>query len=208
VFHDITLDFTPEMLIFPGDPQLEIMEHMLKSKGDVVNLSILTFGSHTGTHIDAPKHFVDSGKTVDQLALDHFIGTAKVFEIPEVLAITVKDLKPLNILKDDIVLLKTLNSPWLHEDKFHTDFAYLTPEAAKYLAEIGIKTLGFDYLSIDKYNSNDFGAHYALLGQGIVIIEGLVLRDIRPGQYQMVALPIKIKGGNGSPVRAVLIEEI
>lgn len=207
IYHDVTLDFSENIAIYPGDPPLEITERMSIAKGDVANVSLLSFGSHTGTHIDAPKHFIDSGLTVDKLPLDHFMGKAKVFEFKDKDAVTFGDIKDLDIKKGDIIIFKTRNSSSLTNSKFDESFAYVAPDAAKYLAGIGIKTLGFDYLSVERYGSTAFETHYALLGSGIVIIEGLYLEGINAGEYEIIALPIKIKNGNGSPVRVVLIEE-
>jgi len=206
VYHDVSLVFSPDIVIFPGDPELQITCHMSIKNGDVANVSIMRYGSHTGTHIDAPRHFEESGAAVDELALDHFIGKAKVFEVLRDSDIGVEDIKTFDIQKGDIILFKTKNSQFVEDKEFRKDFAYITPEAAGYLADIGIKTLGFDYLSVEQYGSADFGAHHALLSKGVVLIEGLVLKDIKPGEYDFVALPLNIRGGNGSPVRAVLIE--
>jgi len=206
IFHDITLDFSPDLVVYPGDPALEITEHMKIENGDIANISILRFGSHTGTHIDAPRHFIASGTTVDRLPLEHFIGKAKVFEFKNEEKIEADSLKGLEIARGDIILIKTKNSHVITNKEFKTDYTYIAPDAAEYLADIGIKTLGFDYLSVEKYGSGDFRAHHALLEKGIVIIEGLVLRGIKPGEYEIIALPLKIRNGNGSPVRAILIE--
>jgi arylformamidase len=208
VFYDITQILAPEIVVYPGDPAV-LIEHSLSiERGDIVNLSNISMGTHTGTHVDAPKHFYDQGLTIDQLALDYFIGPAKVFELLDRPAISRADLLPFEIQKGDIILLKTRNSALLAKTEFDLQFAYLEPEAAEYLAAIGIRTLGFDYLTIDPYGSLDFKAHYTLLGQNIVIIEGLNLSEINPGEYQMVALPLKLKDGNGSPARVVLIKEV
>jgi arylformamidase len=206
IFHDVTLEFSPDSVVYPGDPRVTIEEFGSISKGDKCNLSFITFGSHTGTHVDAPKHFYDDGLTVDQLPLEHFIGVAKVFEVKAEEAIATADLEEHEIKPNDIVLLKTRNSSLVTKAGFETGFVYFTPEAARYLAEIGIRTLGFDYFSVDKFDGAGAEAHYALLEKNIVIIEGLNLSGIEPGEYEMVALPLKIKGGNGSPVRVVLIE--
>ena len=207
IYFDITLPLQLGMITFPGDPPLEISHFSQISQGDQCNLSLLTFGSHTGTHIDAPKHFYDAGLTVDQLPLHHFMGPARVVEISHRDAITAEDLILFHIQKNSILLLKTKNSGLITQPEFCRTFAYLTQDAAEYLADIGIWTFGFDYLSLEPYGSNEFKVHEALLGKGIVIIEGLVLGEVPPGDYQLVALPIKIMGGNGSPVRAVLIKE-
>jgi arylformamidase len=207
VFYDITQMLTPEIVVYPGDPALKIEQSLSIAQGDIVNVSSISMGTHTGTHVDAPKHFYDHGLTIDQLSLDYFIGPAKVIEFMEQKSISKADLQSCEIEKTDIILLKTRNSALLAKTEFDPQFTYLEPEAAEYLAAIGIRTLGFDYLTIDPYGSLDFKAHYALLGQNIVIIEGLTLSEIDPGEYQMIALPLKLKDGNGSPARVVLIKE-
>lgn len=206
-YYDISLEISTDMIIYPGDFGVEIKEKARISDGDKCNLSIITLGSHTGTHIDAPKHFLDNGLTVNELRLDYFIGKAKVYEIMAKDTVDVTDLEALDIRKDDIVLLKTRNSDLLKNSNFDQSFAYVTPGAARYLADIGIRTLGFDYLSVEKFSSTLSETHHSLLSAGIVIIEGLALADIEPGEYEIIALPIKIKNGNGSPARVVLVEE-
>lgn len=204
--YDVTLALAADTIIYPGDPPLIIEADKSIARGDGYNLSKITLGSHTGTHIDAPKHFYDHGTTVDRLNLDCLLGQARVFQMDGEV-IDVNMLKPLGIMKDDIVLFKTENSHLLGQAHFTTDYTYVTPEAAEFLALRGIKTLGFDYFSIEKYDSSSAAAHCALLKREIVIIEGLDLRQVKPGLYQMVALPLKINQGDGSPARVVLIEE-
>jgi arylformamidase len=207
IYHDVSLVLSPSIAVYPGDPPLRIAEHLLISRGDPANVSILEMGSHTGTHVDAPRHFFDDGAPVDQLSLDHFLGKAKVLDLTGVDAIGAADLARHTIEPEDRVLLKTRNSAFVEEPNVRTDFAYLTLDGARYLAEVGIRTLGIDYLSIERFDCDDFPAHRTLLGRGIVLIEGLCLGRVAPGEYEMIALPIKIRGGNGSPVRVVLIEE-
>lgn len=206
-YYDISLEFFPGMLLYEGDPPVRIVEEKSIKMGDAYNLSVITFGSHTGTHIDAPKHFYDDGLTVDKLPLDYFIGRAKVFEVAGKDEIMANDLKNLDINKGDIILLKTRNSTLISKAEFDRSFAYISHDAASYLAEKGIKTIGFDYLSVEKYGSKTPDSHYIFLSHNIVILEGLVLENVSEGEYELVALPIKIKDGNGSPVRAVLIKE-
>ncbi len=206
-FIDISMTLSPDIPVYPGDPALQITDILNIDRGDIVNLSAVSMGVHTGTHIDSPKHFYKDGMTIEEIPLEYLIGPVKVFEIENKAVIEVEDLKEFNIEKNDRILLKTINSSLLQYRDFATDFTYLSPEAARYLAQIGIRTLGFDYLSIDKYNSKDFGAHYALLGQNIVIIEGLNLQEIEPGEYYLIVMPLKLKGGNGSPARAALVIE-
>lgn len=205
-YYDITMEISPDTIVFPGDPGVEINESASISKGDVCNVSLLKFGSHTGTHMDAPKHFYDNGNTIDKLKLDYFYGAVKVFEIPNVTEITVNNLEALDINEGDRIILKTRNSELLKEKEFKTDFTYITGEAAEYLVKKKIRTIGVDYLSVEQFGSENFEAHYALLENNIAIIEGLYLADIKPGNYTLIALPLKIVGGNGSPTRAVLID--
>ncbi|HBF38556.1 MAG TPA: cyclase [Firmicutes bacterium] len=207
VFYDVSQTLAPEIIVYPGDPAVQIEQAMSIAKGDIVNLSQISMGNHTGTHVDAPKHFYNQGRTIPEIPLESFIGPAKVFEFIDQPAISKTHLQSCNIQKGDRILLKTKNSVLLQKTEFDPSYAYLTPDAAAYLVEIGICTLGFDYLTIDPYGSKDFKAHYALLRAEIVIIEGINLADIQPGEYQMVALPLKLYDGNGSPARVVLIRE-
>lgn len=192
-------------MTYLSDPPCRITPFMEIGKGDIVNLSVLHMGSHTGTHMDAPRHFIDDGLAIDNLSLRHFLGRAKVFDFSgKETCIDLSDVTGLDIGEGDIILFKTRNSVLMRDTVFHTDFMYLTTDAARWLADKKIATLGFDYLSIERYGSEDFGAHYAILGAGIVIIEGLDLTDVEAGEYEIIALPMLIAGGNGSPVRVLL----
>lgn len=204
VYYDVTLELGPGVPVYPGDPGPCISDVASISKGDACNVSLLSFGSHTGTHIDAPKHFYDDSCGIDRMPLDCFLGKARVVELSGRPAITAADLSPLMIEKGDILLLKTDNSGIIHDAVFHTDFTYLTEDAAELLVNAGIRTLGFDYLSVDRFGSGDLSVHYALLDAGIAIIEVLDLSDVPPGSYEISALPLKIRDGNGSPARVIL----
>ncbi len=205
--YDISLTFEPGMLVFEGDPPFAAHCSHLISRGDPFNLTALSFGSHTGTHIDAPRHFNDQGLAVDEVSLAHVFGPARVLEIPGKEAIQAEDLRPFEIQRDEIILLKTRNSRFLQERQFRRDFSYLTLDAARHLADSGILTVGMDYLSLEKFGSQDFAVHHILLDNNITILEGLVLTDVPAGDYHLIALPLKIKEGNGSPVRAILVKE-
>ncbi len=207
IFYDISQTLTSDIIVYPGDPAVKIEQTMSIAGGDIVNLSNVSMGNHTGTHIDAPKHFYDQGLTIPEIPFDYLIGRAKVFEFMSEPAIGKNHLQSCNINQGDRVLLKTKNSALLTRTEFEPSFTYLMPEAAEYLADIGIRTLGIDYLTIDSYGSKDFKAHYILLGKEIIIIEGINLSAVKPGEYHMVALPLKIQDGNGSPARVVLYRE-
>ena len=214
--YDLTATFSEDLPIYGSDPRVVITEHYAMSRGQSCNVSRLEFGCHTGTHADVPKHFIDDGAACDNIPLDHFLGPAKVFDLRRALdgrlTVEAADLAPLPIGEGDIILLNTGNSPLMRARDFHTDYVSLSPEAADLLADKKIKTIGIDYLSVEAPGSKGHRTHLALLGAGITILEGLVFDNEPPGfvpqgQYFLSALPLKIKNGNGSPVRAVLADE-
>ena len=203
--YDITATIGENLPVYVESerPKVEKLEQI--NKGDFCNLSRLTTITHAGTHADMPSHFITDGATNDTVNLSHFYGSAKLFRLSPTTHITEKDLAPLNIEAGDIILLDTGQSPQMSKPKLDTNFIALAPCAAEYLAAKKIKTLGIDCLSVDPYGSPNFPAHMVLLGNGITIIEGLVLDAVPVGTYILSALPLKIQGGDGSPVRAVLI---
>jgi arylformamidase len=206
---DVSLLIHEDMLFWPNDPKFQ-REWVAKiSEGKNANLSKITLGSHTGTHIDTPYHFLDHGKTLEDIDISRFYGFAKVFEIKNPNKILLQDIETLPIEEGDIILFKTKNSLLLKENIFHDDYVGLSLEAARYLADKNVKTIGIDYLSIGPRGDEGREVHRILLGKEIGIIEGLNLLEIKEGRYFMMALPLKIKGGEGSPVRAILfpIEE-
>jgi arylformamidase len=206
IYHDVTLELSPSILVIPEVGSPEFREVKRISSGDLFNATVMTLNTHTGTHIDAPKHFYDDGLTIERLDLDCLLGPARVIEIRDRASIAKAELQKHKIGRNEIILLKTDNSRLITMGSFHPDFTFLTLEAAQYLADIGIRTLGFDYFSVERLDGSPV-VHYLLLGSKIVIIEGLNLSEVDPGEYQMVALPLKIKNGNGSPTRVVLIRE-
>ncbi len=201
---DISMDVFPGMVTYPGDPPVEFVEKYSIDKGDLYNLWVMSFGSHTGTHIDAPRHFIHDGKTVDEISAEYFAGRAKVIQIKNTRCITADELEGHEIEEGDRVLFKTANSKRSYKT-FVKDYVYLSPAAAEYLVQKKVRLVGIDVLSIENPSGERPDAHYALLGNEIVVLEGLVLREVPPGQYDFYALPLKIRGGNGSPVRAILI---
>jgi arylformamidase len=207
IYHDLTLTISPRMIVLPGDPRPEFEETKSISRGDSYNLTSMSLTTHTGTHIDVPKHFYDNGLTIDRLDLRYLVGTARVIEIRGRRPITRADLEKHAILPREIILLKTDNSNLITKDGFDPTFTFLDPDAALYLAEVGIRTLGFDYLSIEDAENQALDVHRTLLGRDIVTIEGLDMSLVGPGEYRMIALPLKIRNGNGSPTRVILIEE-
>lgn len=203
--YDISLPIREGMVLYPGNPEVRVEPKDRIADGAVANLTLLSLGSHTGTHVDAARHFIDEGQSVDRLALDRMIGPAIVIRIPDdVTAIDATELRRHDVSAAPRVLLRTRNSAMLDRDHFDTTFAHLTTDGARYLAESGAVLVGIDYLSVEGYGSEDHGAHLALLQREIVILEGADLRDVPAGRYELLCLPIKILGGDGAPARAVL----
>jgi len=210
-FHDITVPLSTKVPIYPGDPRLEIQQWKSLDKGDSANVSYLHLGAHTGTHVDAPAHFIHGAARVDSMSLDKLVGPAEVVGVPEVNEIIDAQFVTENIKRGvERVLFKTRNSRFWSEkeSEFQTSFTYLNVEAAKELVALGIKLVGIDYLSIEKFKSAGHETHLSLLANNIVILEGLNLATVKPGSYELICLPLRIASGDGdgAPARAVLRE--
>jgi arylformamidase len=201
---DISVPIYAGMVHWPGDPPVEISQPMHLDRGDACTVSRLALGAHTGTHVDAPSHFLSGGKGVDSLSLEAMVGPARVIEILAIAAIGEAELTGHGIERGDRVLLKTSNSArcW-STDAFVPDFAHLTLDGASYLAGVGVRTIGIDYLSIG-HGDEGPAVHRALLGAQILIVEGLNLSGVEPGEHDLVCLPLKIRDGDGAPARALL----
>lgn len=202
--YDVTLPLSEDMIVYPGDPPVKIERKSIISKNEAAyNLSNYSFGSHSGTHVDPPLHFIENGVSVDKLPLELLMGRARVVEITAS-RIDETVLEEFDFTVDARVLFKTRNSYLLSEKRFVEDYVYVTPGAARALINNGIKVVGIDYLSVEKFGDESFETHHTLLGAGTVIVEGLDLREIAPGDYEMICLPLKVKGGDGAPARVVL----
>lgn len=206
---DISVAISPSMHIYPGDPAVEVYPASAIAKGDSNNSSRLVMGSHTGTHIDAPRHFIEDRLTVDKLPMDVLVGKAYVAEILTTGQISVADLERAKIPQDTKrVIFKTVNSKLIWKAKeFQPDFISLSGEGAQWLVQRGVRLVGIDYLSVEKFKSPNHEVHHTLLDANVVILEGLNLTGVSPGEYTLCCLPLKISGGDGAPARAVLIEE-
>ena len=208
--YDISVPLTPgETPTYPGDPGLEVGSWNAISRGDAANVSVLNFGAHTGTHIDAPAHFIKGAPGLASLPLDALVGEARVVEIPaDARAVEEHHVRAEALGGALRVLFKTRNSDFWGErgGRFREDFTYIEPAAARALTAAGVRLVGFDYLSVEKFGSDDFETHLALLGGGVVIVEGLDLRGVAPGLYELFCLPLKLAAGHGdgAPARAVL----
>ena len=184
---------------------VEVTKLMQIEHGDMCNTTLLTCPVHVGTHIDAPLHFIDGGDGVENLPLNSLAGKAKVFEIKNEKEIPLEEIENNKIDEGDIILFKTINSEtYLKEKSFNENYVYLSTEAAKHLVRKKIATVGIDYYSIAGMNNNIVECHNILLGAKVTIIEGLDLSEISPGEYEFVCLPLKIKGSDGAPARAII----
>lgn len=206
-FYDVTVPLSEGVPIYQGDPEVKIETPLTMANGDAANVSKLCFGVHTGTHVDAPNHFIDGTRRLDELELEKLIGKCRVVEIEtNVMAIEPRHLAEIG--NAERVLFKTRNSTFWNEPKqgFRKDFTYITPESAHLLADKNLKLVGIDYLSVEKFGSKDFATHIALLEKEIVILEGLDLREVPPGVYELICLPLKYVGGtgDGAPARTIL----
>ena len=208
---DVSLPVHPRMLTWPSDPPVEVEETSRMARGDHANVSRLALGTHTGTHVDPPFHFIDGAPTVDQLPLDAFIGPAVVLDLRAVRSqITPSDLAASGLPDGaERVLFRTTNSDlWADpEPAFPDEYVSLTVEGARWLVERGIRLVGTDFLSIEKRGAPGHPTHVALLDAGVVIVEGLDLRAVEPGAYRLAVLPLKVAGGDGAPARALLMSE-
>lgn len=208
--YDVTVAISETVPIYEGDPKVKIDAFVSIAQGSAANVSNVCFGAHTGTHVDAPNHFIDGTRTVDDLDVEKLIGPCLVVEVPEdVIAIVPEHLPDLQGI--DRIVFKTRNSAFWNtpEDGFRTDFTYITHATAKTLADNGIKLVGIDYLSIEAPGAEGHPVHITLLEKEIVILEGLDLREIAAGDYELICLPLKYVGGtgDGAPARTVLIRK-
>jgi arylformamidase len=201
---DVSVPLVAGMVTYPGNPEFELQAVTRMSEGASSNVSKLVLGTHTGTHVDAPRHFFDNGVAVESLPLDLLIGRARVIQIHRRGAITREDLAEAGLREDLRVLLKTQNSAFWRDQAFRQDFTHLAESGARYLVEQGVKVVGIDSLSIEQFEKPGAPAHRALLSGGVIIIEGLNLADVEAGMYEMYCLPLPVRGGDGAPARVVL----
>jgi arylformamidase len=191
------------MVNWPGDPPVRFSHALSMERGDPCTVSLLELGAHTGTHMDAPAHFVPGGRGIDDMPPDASVGPARVILVHDRESVKVDELVGHSLQPGDRVLLKTYNSEYCWEaDGFVEDFVYLSAPAARYLVERQVRLVGIDYLSVGGFNADGQETHRALLDAGIWIIEGLDLKRVPPGRVELVCLPLKIAGGDGAPARA------
>ena len=207
--YDVSVPLSANTVTYPGDPGIAIKHWLRMANGDQANVSRMDFGLHSGTHVDAPAHFIEGGAKVDSMPLDSLLGEAEVIEVATNVDVIDETFVAANCARgSQRVLFKTRNSVYWGDTErgFHEDYVYIDPDAAHWLVESGVKLVGIDYLSVEKFNSDSFPTHLAFLSKGVVIVEGLDLRAVPGGQYELLCLPLKIAGGSGdgAPARVIL----
>ena len=202
---DISVPLKSGMVNWPSDPPARISHVKEMEKGDPCTVSLIEMGAHTGTHMDAPAHFVRGGRGISTMPLDASIGPARVITIRDRESIKPEELARHHIRRGERILFRTRNSEQCWDtDTFVEDFVYISAAAAHYLVERRVRLVGIDYLSVGGFRKDGMETHQALLKAGIWVLEGLNLKKVRQGRYQLVCLPLKIDGGDGAPARAVL----
>ncbi|MCE3236149.1 MAG: Cyclase family protein [Vampirovibrio sp.] len=214
--YDISVPISNQLPCWPGDPGIQVQRTLDLQNGDPATVSFLQMGSHTGTHVDAFSHFKKEGQSLDEMSLSIYVGRALVVEIEDPEKITLGELQRnpsfLDLRKAERVLFKTVNSRnnW-HTQPFNEHFCHLNPHAADFLIELGMKLVGIDYLSVEGFHAKtlyeeEAPTHHRLMNAGVYIVEGLNLKGIQPGWYEMICLPMKIADGDGAPARVILRE--
>jgi arylformamidase len=199
---DISRRLENGMPVWPGDTPFKYEVSWSKADSGSVNVGSLSMSAHTGTHVDAPFHFDDNGKRIIELDLDLYIGPVRVIDMTEKDSIGAKDLKDINLEGFQRVLFKTL--AWKNSREFPEKIPYLEADLGPFLAEKGIRLIGVDVPSVDPIDSKELHAHHSLNENGIHILESVLLDLVEPGDYELIALPLPLVEGDGSPVRAVL----
>lgn len=207
--YDVSVALSADTPTYPGDPSIQISQFLSLENGDPANVSLIHFGAHSGTHVDAPAHFLAGGARVNSLPLETLIGRVQVVEVPPAVdSINAEFITDNCNTGETRFLFRTRNSSfWNHDHAgFRSDYTSLDADAARALVRIGAKLVGIDYLSIEKFGAQTFETHHVLLAAGVVIVEGLDLRKISAGVYELICLPLRISGGSGdgAPARVVL----
>ncbi|MCP9468904.1 MAG: cyclase family protein [Nitrospira sp.] len=205
VWFDVTVPLRNGMVRWPGNPPVRVRRVLDMNRGDECTVASLSLGVHSGTHMDAPLHFLRTGLGIDAMPIDAGVGRARVIPVQHPVHVTIEELRRHRIRRGERLLFKTRNSSrcW-KTNRFLKDFVSLDEEAAHWLVDQGVRTVGIDYLSVAGYKSDTAAIHTILLKGGVWIIEGLNLSGVRPGVYDMLCLPLKIAGGDGAPARALL----
>lgn len=201
---DVTVPIDSRLATYPGNTPFILEAIKRLANGDSSNVSTIHMSAHAGTHVDAPRHFFDEGAGVEGLPIEMLCGRTRVIELTTRHGITAEDLAEVDLREDIRLLIKTHNSRLWGDPEFHSDFIGVTEGAARLLVDRGVKVLGVDYLSVEQYKTPGAPAHHVLLGAGTIVIEGLNLRDVEPGSYEMFCLPLPVVGSDGAPARVIL----
>lgn len=201
---DISVPISTKIVTWPGDPKPDIHYVKTISQGGTSNTSAFAMSSHVGTHVDAPLHFIDGAAPIDKVPLSTLIGPARVLDMTGRRVITQADLAASDIDGASRLLLKTDASALWDDAEFHEEFPHLDDEAAGYIVERGIELVGVDYLSVEQYEGRTRETHRIILGGGCIILEGLDLGDVEPGDYELICLPLLLAGMEAAPARAIL----
>ena len=207
---DVSLPIGKQLLTWPGDPGIEVDPRKRMAKGDSSNVSLLSLGTHTGTHVDPPVHFIEGREGIDRVSLDVLVGEAVVADLRDADAIGPEDLDRLNLPEGtERLLCRTRNSDlWADlPTEFPDEYVAVTPDGARWMVERGVRLVGVDFLSVELAGAEGHPVHHMLLENGTIIVEGLDLSNAEPGRYTFACLPLRITGGDGGPARAALIED-
>lgn len=204
--YDVSIPLQSGMLVWPGDDNPEFEQYNAIDNGDIVNSTRIYSSAHIGTHVDAPRHLFNEGRTIDEIPLKVLIGTTMVVDLNNINQIDRQVLSSIKWQNSTRILFKTRNSKYWKSPihKFEQDFVSLAPDGAEFLLEKKIELVGIDYLSIDLFNADQLPVHKILLKEDVVVIEGLNLAEVPEGLYELICLPIKILGSDGAPARAIL----
>ncbi len=207
MIYDVTFTLSPAFPVWPGDPAVRLEQIASMEAGDEANVSALAMSVHVGTHVDAPHHFLNDGRTVENLPLEALIGPCRLVTLPETLdAVSAAALEAANIPPDtERLLLRTRNAALWRESpqRFRRDFVAITADGAEWLVARGLRLVGVDYLSVAPFTA-PVPTHRILLGAGVVVLEGLNLADVPDGDYRLYCLPLKLRGADGAPARVIL----
>lgn len=203
-YYDLSTNISEELVAFPGDPQYKAKEISSLEKGSKFHLSEIQLGNHTGTHIDFPSHIIKGGKTSNDYPIESLIGQGIIIDVPSnESSITKAFIEKQPILVNDFVFFKTSNSNLSKNAKFMNNYVYIEPEATEELLEKKVKIVGIDYISVDKYESEDLPVHKLLLSKDVLIVEGLELNNVPVGRCKIYIMPLKINKMDGLPARVI-----
>ncbi|MEJ2717702.1 MAG: cyclase family protein [Deltaproteobacteria bacterium] len=202
--YDASMPIRAGMVTFPGDPLFKIEPFFQRDRGDPFDLALMSLGTHLGTHVDPPAHYLDGGSTVDEIPLETLVGPGVVLDMTGRAVVDRQALETSAMGDHRRVLLKTDNAPRLLEATFHEGYVHLTEDGAEYLVERAVKMIGIDYLSIEQYGSPGAPVHRALLSAGVLVVEGVHLLHVPAGPCEIYCLPLRIEGADGAPARVLI----